>query len=159
MRQDGNLSNIFYSFSCEWALRCLSSILTEIDIHSFSSNGLQIGFLQIFNIQMQIISWLCTLFGSNFWIISNVSLLENVVVDRWLQALRSRGTGESFASTPKFTVNVPLYIYIMYLFLWIIFFLLNNFTTINKIKNNTYGKNKMETTFSLKAKLWRTILI
>ena len=33
------------------------------------------------------------------------------------------------------------------------FFLLNNFTTINKIKNNTYGKNKMETTFSLKAKL------
>ena len=54
------------------------------DIHSLeiSSNGLQIIFHKFFNIRMLIISWLCALFGSNCSIISNVLLLENLIVDR-----------------------------------------------------------------------------
>ena len=81
-------------FSCECALRSLSSILMEktpFDKHSLkiSSNGLQIDFPQIFNNRMLIISWLCALFKSNFWIILNTSSLDNLIFDKYLSVMWS----------------------------------------------------------------------
>ena len=79
----GNIfSNIVYSIFCELLLRYLFYLdkNTPFDMHSLkvNLNGLQMDFPLIFNIRMLIISWLCALFGSNFYVISNISLLEKL---------------------------------------------------------------------------------
>ena len=57
---------------------------TPINIHSLkiNFNGLQIYFLQNFNIQMLVKLWLCALFAYSCWIILNILLLENLMVER-----------------------------------------------------------------------------
>ena len=80
---------IAYHLSCKQELNCLSSILVEMSQkHSWKihSSALQTVSPQVFNMQILMWSWPCTLLGSKFCIILAVSSSENLIVFRRFSA-------------------------------------------------------------------------